>query len=59
LRPCEGKLPIFPGENVIHKNFEDLAEFRGSEKEIMRKVRQVRDEIKEYRKHLEDDECSR
>ena len=40
--------PFFPSENVIHKNFEDPAEFRGSEKEIMRKVRQVRDEIKEW-----------
>ena len=40
--------PFFPGEKIIHKNFEDPSEFRGSEEEIMKKVRQVRDEIKEW-----------
>ena len=40
--------PFFPGEKIIHKSFEDPSEFRGSEEEIMKKVRQVRDEIKEW-----------
>ena len=40
--------PFFPGEKIMHKSFEDPAEFGGSEEEIMKKVRQVRDEIKEW-----------
>ena len=40
--------PFFPGEKIIHKSFEDPSEFRGSKEEIMKKVRQVRDEIKEW-----------
>ena len=37
-----------PEKKIIHKSFEDPSEFRGSEEEIMKKVRQVRDEIKEW-----------
>jgi len=40
--------PFFSGEEIMHKSFEDLSEFGGSEEEIMKKVRQVRDEIKEW-----------
>ena len=38
----------FQEKKIIHKNFEDPSEFRGSEEEIMKKVRQVRDKIKEW-----------
>lgn len=40
--------PFFPGEEIIHKSFEDPSKFRGSEEEIMEKVRRVRDEIKKW-----------
>jgi arsenate reductase len=39
--------PFFPGGlNYIHQNFEDPSTFKGSNEEIMVKVRKVRDEIK-------------
>jgi arsenate reductase len=40
--------PFFPGEKEIHKNFPDPSTFKGSEEEILQKVRVVRDEIKEW-----------
>jgi arsenate reductase len=40
--------PFFPGEKEIHKSFPDPAAFKGSEEEILQKVRVVRDEIKEW-----------
>jgi arsenate reductase len=40
--------PFFPGEKEIHKNFPDPSTFKGSKEEILRKVRVVRDEIKEW-----------
>ena len=40
--------PFFPGEKIIHKAFEDPSEFKGSEEEILKEVRQVRDRIKEW-----------
>ena len=40
--------PFFPGEKVIHKSFEDPNQFGGSEEEILKQVRHVRDEIKEW-----------
>ncbi|MFA5364009.1 MAG: arsenate reductase ArsC [Candidatus Bathyarchaeia archaeon] len=40
--------PFFPGEKIIHKQFNDPSGFKGSEEEIMKQVRQVRDEIKEW-----------
>jgi arsenate reductase len=40
--------PFFPGEKEIHKSFPDPSAFKGSEEEILRKVRVVRDEIKKW-----------
>ncbi len=40
--------PFFPGEIQIDKSFPDPAAFTGTEVEIMRKVRVVRDEIKSW-----------
>jgi arsenate reductase len=40
--------PFFPGEEVIHKAFEDPSQFKGSEENIMKGVRQVREEIREW-----------
>ena len=37
--------PFFPGEKIIHKGFEDPSEFKGTEEEILVKIRRVRDEI--------------
>ena len=43
--------PFFPGEKILHKAFEDPSKFKGSEEEIMRGVRRVREEIKEWIKN--------
>lgn len=40
--------PFFPGEKEMHKSFPDPSAFKGSEEEILQKVRAVRDEIKEW-----------
>jgi len=40
--------PFFPGEKILHKGFEDLSEFRGTQEEVLREVRRLRDEIKEW-----------
>jgi arsenate reductase len=40
--------PFFPGEKEIHKSFPDPSAFKGSEEEILRKVKIVRDEIKDW-----------
>ena len=40
--------PFFPGEKVIHKAFDDPNQFMGSEEEIMKGVRRVREEIKDW-----------
>lgn len=40
--------PFFPGEKEIHISFSDPSKFKGSEEEILREVRVVRDEIKEW-----------
>jgi arsenate reductase len=40
--------PFFPGEKVLHQAFEDPSQFRGSEEEIMKGVRRVREEIREW-----------
>lgn len=41
--------PYFPGaKDYLHRNFEDPSMFTGSEEEIIEKVRQVRDNIKEW-----------
>jgi arsenate reductase len=39
--------PFFPGKTIIHKSFEDPSEFTGSEEEILKQVRKVRDTVKE------------
>jgi len=43
--------PFFPGEKIIHKAFEDPSKFKGSEEEIMKEVRRIREEIREWIKH--------
>ena len=48
---CDGAketCPFFPGEKIIHKEFEDPSKFTGSEEEILKQVRRVRNEIKEW-----------
>jgi len=40
--------PFFPGEKEIHKSFPDPSTFKGTEEEILQKVRVVRDEIKDW-----------
>lgn len=40
--------PFFPGEEVIHKSFDDPSRFKGSEEEILKQVRRVRQEINEW-----------
>jgi len=40
--------PFFPGEVLLHKDFRDPSEFRGTEDEIMREVREVREEIRDW-----------
>ena len=42
--------PFFPGKKVLHKNFDDPSTFKGTEDEIMEKIRNVRDEIKNWMK---------
>jgi arsenate reductase (thioredoxin) len=42
--------PFFPGEKIIHKSFEDPTQVKGSEEEIMKKTRRIRNEIKEWLK---------
>ena len=40
--------PFFPGEKILHKSFDDPSEFKGSEEEILKKTRRIRDEIREW-----------
>ena len=40
--------PFFPGRKILHKSFRDPSKFKGSEDETLEKVRQVRDEIKDW-----------
>ncbi len=41
--------PFFPGaRRYIHRSFDDPASFRGTEEEILREFRRVRDEIREW-----------
>ena len=47
---CDGAreaCPFFPGEKIVHQAFEDPSQFRGSEEEILKEVRKVRDKIRE------------
>ncbi|NIO37828.1 arsenate reductase ArsC [Candidatus Bathyarchaeota archaeon] len=40
--------PFFPGKEILHKGFEDPAEFAGTKEEVIEKFRQVRNEIKDW-----------
>jgi arsenate reductase len=40
--------PFFPGEKEIYKSFPDPSDFKGTEAEILEKVRAVRDEIRDW-----------
>jgi arsenate reductase len=40
--------PFFPGEIEMHQSFPDPAAVKGTEEEILRKVRVIRDEIKDW-----------
>lgn len=40
--------PFFPGEKILHNGFEDPSDFKGTEDEILKEVRRVRDEIKDW-----------
>ncbi len=40
--------PFFPGKKVLHKSFEDPANFNGEIKETLAIFRKVRDEIKSW-----------
>ena len=40
--------PFFPGEKILHKGFEDPSQFKGAEDEILKKVRRLRDEIRDW-----------
>jgi arsenate reductase len=46
--------PFFPGKKEINKSFPDPSAFKGTEAEILQKVRVVRDEIKNW---VEDTFC--
>lgn len=48
--------PFFPGDNVLHKSFANPSEFKGSDYEVLQKVRLVRDEIKDWLKKIFDSE---
>ncbi|MCW4035050.1 MAG: arsenate reductase ArsC [Candidatus Bathyarchaeota archaeon] len=48
---CDGakeSCPFFPGEKIIHHSFDDPSQFSGSEQEILKQTRKVRDTIKEW-----------
>lgn len=40
--------PFFLAEKLLHKGFEDPSGFKGTEDEILEKVRHLRDEIKDW-----------
>ena len=42
------RCPYFPAPEVIHRNFPDPANARGTEAKIMEQFRRVRDEIKAW-----------
>jgi arsenate reductase len=45
--------PVFPGRcEVVHANFDDPAKAEGTEEEIMKTFRRVRDEIREFVERL-------
>jgi len=40
--------PFFPGDKVLHKSFRDPSRLKGTDDEILKKVRRVREEIREW-----------
>ena len=40
--------PFFPGEKIVHKSFADPSKVQGTEEQILKQVRHVRDEIREW-----------
>ena len=40
--------PIFPGDELIHHGFRDPSTIEGSEEEVLARVREIRDEIREW-----------
>jgi len=40
--------PFFPGEKILHKGFEDPSDFKGTEDEVLKEVRRLRDQIKDW-----------
>lgn len=49
--------PHFPSTALkLHHNFEDPSKFKGSEEEVVKKFREVRNEIKSYCKKLLNDQ---
>ena len=40
--------PFFPGDTILHVNFEDPSKFKGTEEEILVSIRRVRDEIQDW-----------
>ena len=40
--------PFFPGDKILHKNFEDPASFKGTPDEILLQTRRVRDKIRKW-----------
>lgn len=40
--------PFFPGEKVVHKSFEDPADFKGDIEKTLEVFKKVRDEIKNW-----------
>jgi hypothetical protein len=44
----EGYCPFFPGEKILHRGFEDPSEFTVSEEEMLKQVRRVRDETRDW-----------
>lgn len=40
--------PFFPGKKVLHKRFTNPSKFQGTEEQILKQTRQVRDEIRQW-----------
>lgn len=40
--------PFFPGDTILHKSFEDPADFRGTQSNVLNHTRSVRDEIRDW-----------
>ena len=40
--------PFFPGKIILHKNFQDPSALQGSDSIILKEVRRIRDDIKDW-----------